>query len=538
MRKLIISLSIITLMLGVTACQDFLDVTPKDRYSEKVVWESKENVKLYLNGFYAIARDYGGFGSRSLGSQHHLSDGLSDILKYSSSVPGTGTPNYVTMVPGQISPDQNALSVWTNAYERIRRINEFLDGLNKYGDKFSKEQKDQFRAEARFFRGYLYFLLVRNHGSVILLDELTSDRSHERSPESACWDFVARDLDFAAQHLPKTWPESDKGRVSKGAAYAFKSRAMLYAERWQAAVSAAQNVIDMNQYGLLNNYGDVFKSADNQEVIFAVRYQAPKFAHDFDERYAPSGDIPGRGGQAGPTQELVDAYEMADGTEFNWDNPQHANQPYQNREPRFYASILYNGASWKGDTIETYVDGEDGYVEYGTSPNPATTVTGYYMRKLLDEDNKDFVNNKSDKPWIELRYAEVLLNYAEGKIQQGQIQQGMDKVNMIRNRVGLPAESAANKEEAMKIFRHEKMVEMAFEGHRYWDLRRWDLAHEKLNDVRFHGMKITRNQDGSFSHQIVECDDQDRYFPEKYYRFPIPSSEIANNPAIEQIENW
>ena len=349
---------------------------------------------------------------------------------------------------------------------------------------------------------------------------------------------MADDFDFAAEHLPATWPDGDIGRVTKGAAYAFKSRAMLYAERWQAAVSAAQNVIDMNQYGLLNNYGDVFKSADNQEVIFAVRYQAPKFAHDFDERYAPSGDIPGRGGQAGPTQELVDAYEMADGTEFNWDNPQHANQPYQNREPRFYASILYNGASWKGDTIETYVDGEDGYVEYGTSPNPATTVTGYYMRKLLDEDNKDFVNNKSDKPWIELRYAEVLLNYAEGKIQQGQIQQGMDKVNMIRNRVGLPAESAANKEEAMKIFRHEKMVEMAFEGHRYWDLRRWDLAHEKLNDVRFHGMKITRNQDGSFSHQIVECDDQDRYFPEKYYRFPIPSSEIANNPAIEQIENW
>src|SRR6056297_485818 len=187
MRKIITSIFAIALLMGVTSCNDFLEVTPKDRYSEKVVWESKDNVKLYLNGFYAIARDYGGFGSRSLGSEDRLSDGLSDILKYSSSVPGTGTTNYIAMIPGQISPDQNALNVWHNAYERIRRINEFLDGIEKYGDKFSREEKDQFKAEARFFRGYLYFLLVRNHGSVILLDELSSERGHSRSPETACW---------------------------------------------------------------------------------------------------------------------------------------------------------------------------------------------------------------------------------------------------------------------------------------------------------------------------------------------------------------
>jgi hypothetical protein len=538
MRKIITTIFAVTLLLGVTSCNDFLEVTPEDRYSEKVVWESKENVKLYLNGFYAIARDYGGFGSRSLGSEDRLSDGLSDILKYSSSVPGTGTTNYIALIPGQISPDQNALNVWNNAYERIRRINEFLDGIEKYGDKFSREEKNQFKAEARFFRGYLYFLLTRNHGSVILLDELSSERGHSRSPEEECWQFVADDFDFAAEYLPATWPDGDQGRVTKGAAYAFKSRAMLYAQRWEDAATAAQNVIDMNQYELSENYADIFMNADNPEVIFAVRYDAPDFSHNFDAQYAPSGDIEGEGGQAGPTQELVDAYEMADGSSFDWNNPDHANNPYQNREPRFYASILYNGANWKGRTIESYVGGKDGYAEYGSSPNPATTVTGYYMRKFLDEDNTDFVNNESDQPWIELRYGEVLLNYAEAKIQQGEISEGMAKVNLIRDRVGLPAESASSKEEAMEIFRHEKMIEMAFEGHRYWDLRRWRLAHQTLDETRMHGMKITQGSGESFNFNIVECDDRDRYFAERYYQFPIPSSEIANNPEIEQIENW
>jgi hypothetical protein len=349
---------------------------------------------------------------------------------------------------------------------------------------------------------------------------------------------VADDFDFAAKHLPATWPDGDIGRVTKGAAYAFKSRAMLYAKRWEDAATAAQNVMDMDQYQLSESYADIFRNADNPEVIFAVRYDAPDFAHNFDAQYAPSGDIGGQGGQAGPTQELVDAYEMADGSSFDWDNPDHANNPYENREPRFYASILFNGASWKGRTIETYVGGKDGYAEYGSSPNPATTVTGYYMRKFLDEDNTDFVNNESDQPWIELRYGEVLLNYAEAKIQQGEISEGMAKVNLIRDRVGLPAESASNKEEAMEIFRHEKMIEMAFEGHRYWDLRRWRLAHEKLDDTRMHGMKITQESGGTFEFNIVECDDSDRYFAERYYQFPIPSSEIANNPEIEQIENW
>lgn len=167
----------------------------------------------------------------------------------------------------------------------------------------------------------------------------------------------------------------------------------------------------------MDNYEDVFKVAGNKEIIFSIAYKIPDMPHYFDRYFAPDGKQGIR--RAVPTSELVDSYDMADGTPFSWSGSM-ANDPYVGREPRFYASIIYNGATWKEKKIYTYVDAENGFASYRDNMNPGEkqTVTGYFIRKYLQENNVDFDDKGSDQFWIEMRYAEVLLNLAEALAEQ------------------------------------------------------------------------------------------------------------------------
>jgi hypothetical protein len=197
--------------------------------------------------------------------------------------------------PGQITPDQDALDVWTNAYYYIRLINGFLAGLQS--SSLNDAVKTGLSAEARFFRGYLYFLLMRNHGSVILLTELSTEKKHARSPAADCWDQVASDLDYAAQNLPAVRTGPNAGRITSGAAYAMKSRAMLYAERWQPAYDAASAVLSKvtdGTYALNADYAHAFGSyaGGNKEAILEFNYSYPKLTHSYDAIASPGGDDP------------------------------------------------------------------------------------------------------------------------------------------------------------------------------------------------------------------------------------------------------
>ncbi|MGM0530301.1 MAG: RagB/SusD family nutrient uptake outer membrane protein [Bacteroidota bacterium] len=540
--KVIFSIMIITL-LGLSSCNDYLEPEPRDRYSEMIAWKNYDNAKLYLNSFYKNLREYGSVGSSVFGGRN--TDGLTDILKYGSNVPGEGNANVYAFEPSRISPDQNALGIWGDAYEKIRRINEFLEGLKEYAD-FEDEEETLMEAQARFVRGYIYHLLMARHGSVILLDETTTERDHSRSPADECWDFIADDLNFAAENLPEEWPDSEEGRITKGAAYAMLSRVMLYAERWDDAIAAAESVMDLADeglYELAENYEDAFESrADgNQESILEFYYDRPDLVHQWDYNFAPGGDNPGHGGKATPTQDFVEEFETEDGQEVDW-SEWHAGAtneepPYEDLEPRFHATVLYNGAEWKGREIEPFVGGVDGFMDFGFDPYPnGKTTTGYFLKKYLDEDNTNIEKDKSEQPIIEIRYAEVLLNYAEACARSNRESDANNAIQSIRNRVGLPYSSLSG-DELIQQIRKERKIELAFEGHRYWDLRRWERAHIELNDVRFSGMKILDDGE-NFIYQVVDCDGQDRQFLERLYNFPIPSSEIANNRDIEQIEPW
>ncbi|WP_215224666.1 RagB/SusD family nutrient uptake outer membrane protein [Echinicola shivajiensis] len=544
MIKKIYAIAAALTILGLVSCEDFLETTPTDRISDKVVWEDKSNVNLYINGFYPYLDRYGNFGSSQFSG--NLTEGLTETLKYGSYVPGSraGDANMYVFTPELMSATGNLLGTWGETYERIRRINEFLDGLNKYSQ-LEEEDNSLFAGQARFFRAFLYFQLAKRHGGVILYTDMNLEKNKDRSSEEATWDLIEEDLDYAASVLPVSWESNEKERITKGAALAFKSRAMLYAERWESAKLAADAVLDLDIYGLMDNYEDSWKGG-NEESILEYNYLVTGPNHSFDTYYATFGEIENQGGSGTPTQEMVEYYEMSDGSEMDW-SPWHAEggiqqrPPYEDLEPRFQASILYNGATWKDRVLENTVNGTNGrYMAYREDTYAkGRTTTGYYLRKFLDESHRDLVTYRSTQTWVELRLAEVYLNRAEASFHMGKSGDAIQDINIVRTRpgVGLPPKEGLSGDDLFEAIRQERRVELAFEGHLYWDMRRWNLAYEEYNDYRVHGFKITGAGDG-LHFEYVDCDLQDRKFLERTYVLPIPYSELANNSAIEQYDEW
>lgn len=548
MKKHFIYITITSVLLAVTGCEKFLTPDPTDRYSENTAFSNEENAKLYVNSFYPILNYYGLFGSAYL-TGNMYTDGLSDIIKAAGSTIGSNgaIANIYATTPGQITPDQNALGIWNNAYYYIRLINEFLTGLQN--SKLSDAVKKRLSAEARFFRGDLYFLLMRNHGSVILLTELTTEKNNPRSAAAACWDAVAADLDFAAANLPQTRTGADAGRITKGAAYALKSRAMLYAERWQAAYDAASAVLNMvndGTYALNPSYKNAFGTyaGGNKEAVLEFAYSYPKLTHRYDAIASPGGDddLYEYGGDVQPTQELVEMYEKNGGGAVDWSAWHNtgvtATPPWATLEPRFQATVLYNGAVWKGRAIQPYTGGKDGWTAYppAAGSNRGASETGYYLKKYLDETHTDLVNIASSQPVVEIRLAEVWLNYAEAAYHLSKTADANNGINAVRNRVGLPSLNLSG-DALLSRIKKERTIELAGEGHHYWDLRRWKDAVGTLTGLYVHGLKAN-NAGGSFSYDYITCDDAPRQFPAKLYAFPILSSELVNNTACTQIEGW
>lgn len=542
---------IVTIIMGLsfTSCNDFLDPDPTDRLSEKLFWQNEESTDLYLNSFYPYLSSYGNFGTSQF-NNGLLTEGMTDMLKYGSYSAGVGNANRIVFNPYFVTADQSqGLVIWTTSYERIRRVNEFLSSMSKYST-YNEDTNKRYEAQIRFIRAFLYYQLLLRTNTVIIFDKLPDGNSKPLSPESDCWDFVEQDLDYAIQNLPVQWDATRSGRITKGAALAMKSRAMLLAKRWEKARAAASEVINLQDNGSLvyelnKDYKNAFKSYfdnGNKESILEFRYKLPAPYHSFDRDFAPGGDWANYGGSACPTQEMVEEYELATGGKADWSkwhSKTTETPPYSLLEPRFHASVLYNGASWKNRKIETFVDGKDGYIDYGFQANTnGKTTTGYYLRKYLDESIADISTTYSAQPWIEIRLAEVYLNLAEACAMLGSTydKDANNAIRTIRERVKLPYTDLTG-EELMKAIRHERKVELAYEGFYYWDLRRWRMADSILDGVRFHGLKITQSGT-TLTYEYIDCDKEDRKFPERFYNFPIPTTEIANNLAISQINLW
>jgi hypothetical protein len=539
--------------LGMTSCNSYLDETPTTAASDKLVWSNSQYAQLAVNDFYHYLYYLGSFASTDCVAG--LTESLTDEFKY-----GSSNYNALCFIPSEIAYGGSTLTAnyvdvylgnWGSLYEYIRRVNEAIYKMSKYSS-FTDDVNKSLMGQMRFFRGFLYFNLMKRYKQVILYDENLDKytRNTALSPADSCWSFIEKDLEYAGENLSVSTTPNDG--ITSGAAYAMLSRAMLYAERWAVAKSAAEKVMKMG-YSLTSEYADAFKTGSSESILeYDFDSKTYKTNHSFDGTYAPGGDHKTQaeggdgnsdiGGYGTPTQEMVESYELKTGGFPDW-STWHTTEgttetpPYANLEPRFQASILFNGASWKGRTIQPYVGGQDGWCTWLTDASPeGRTTTGYFLRKLVDESHHFYTTQNSTQPWIVLRYAEVLLNYAEACYHSNDEADANTAVKAIRARVGLPYSSKSGTA-LMAAIRQERKVELAFEDLYYWDMRRWGLSNTAFSNYRTHGLKIEKSG-SDFVYTYVETDRKDREFPSKMYRFPLPQSEIENNTAITQFDEW
>lgn len=532
-----------------------VDFAPTNMYDSSYAFKNVANSELYLNNFYPYVYNFGQFGSNALGGGNaNMSDGLTDILKYGAIVSGTGDCNLIMTVDGQQRTTQNYFDCWTTCYGYVRRINEYLSGLEQYKGNFSASDYERFKAEALFFRAYSYFLIMRSHASV--KDDLgiidytdisqmsSSSKKKARSNINDSWDRVQSDVEYAYEHLPE--PSQSKGRLHRYAAAALKARAMLYAERFSKARGAVEDIVASGLYDF-DDYSEIFsKPNSSKEVIWKYDFVKGTVTHSFDLKYSMPGDVCKSGnyggGYAGPTQEFVDMFDNADGSAFD---PSDASRRFitsdnvGSRDPRLAASVIYNGAMWKGRAVECFEGGVDQkYMPYGAVNSPGNSVTGYYMRKLLDESNDDFIINGSYQSWVEFRYSEMILIYAECLAREGAFDKAQKQLSELRKvrfgREDVVVPSFNTMDGALDAILKERAIELCYEGHRFWDLRRTAKAVEVLNGKKYSG--VLWSAEGVA--KSISCDMGGRKYPERFDRFPLPQSEISNNPLAQQNYGW
>ena len=554
--KIFGSLLIAGAAMSLSSCSDFLDTTPTNSVSDKTVWSKYEYAQLHANNMYFSLNTISGYGNGA-GSTTDcfigLSEALTDLFKY-------GGYNYSVLnrIPsefayGGVSTLTNSyvdsyLGAWDTIYDYISEVNQAIANLRKFGT-FEQTKREEVEAEFRLLRAYYYFILAKRYPKIILYTENLNDyqKDHETTTVDEVYDFIFKDLDFAGKHLPVS--KVPNGRLTSGVAYALMSRIMLYAERWQDAATAAEKVIDMGYSMNYTNLETPF-TAGGEGAIFQFCFDITATTHQFDCYYSPGGDKarlgnPVSGGYGCPTQEMVESFELKTGgfpdwSEWHTTTGTQATPPYDQLEPRFANTVLYNGADWKGRAIESFVNGEDGWLEWMKGDIcEGRSTTGYFLRKLVDEKNNFTNQSKCTKPYTLIRYAEVVLNYAEALYHLNRPEDAMKQVNDIRTRpaVGLPKISRSGTA-ILDAIRQERKVELAYEGHYYWDMRRWRLAHTAFTGIRTHGIKIEKEANGTFTYYYIECDNQDRNFPEKMYTCPIPQGELDNNKSITQITEW
>lgn len=559
MKKINILLSSSIAALLLSSCNPILDREMMLTMTEKQALESYDVAQKRVNGLYTYLPNgfspVGGAMMAAASDEAECSVASSSVHMFNN---------------GSWNPLNNPDNVWTYYYQGIRQATLFLetaDQINMERYKLDPQNQadyemrmaniERWKYEARFLRAYFYSELVKRYGGVPLANELmdmdTDYRNIPRNTLQECIDFIVDECGQVAPHLPAVYQASDMGRVTRGAALALKSRVLLYAAselfnnpvwaqgyerqdlislsgvdrqtRWENAAKAAGEVLwgaDVAEagYKLSGNYQSLFRSFSDNEIVLVRRNG---YDNSFEKSNYPIGADQATGGTA-PSGNLVDAYETTGGRTFSWKDPSMAARPYENRDPRFAATIMPNNSTFQGRPVECWEGGAD-----GPDKNNASR-TGYYLLKYVDPELKLLQGQSAIHSWIIIRLGEIYLNYAEamneaygpdGKGIYGK--SAREAVNEVRGRVGMPEVLADSKEEMREKIRHERRVELAFEDHRFWDVRRWMTAPDDLN-APLKGVKVTRLSYNSFEYQSVEV--ESRSFKRSMYFYPIPQNEL------------
>jgi len=573
MKNFILSIFLVTLFTG---CDDFLD------YSEHSFYDNPEDIfgnfnrtRQFLADIYAkLPTDYSSVG----GAMRSAASDEAEFVLQNSSVQDFNN--------GQWSAVYALDSYWFHYYNGIRSANYFLDEVEgrtfddyKYNEDYTEEMTrfNKFQFEARFLRAYFYFELAKRYGDIPMpagvINDVAEINSIERTSFADVISFIVDECDAIKGELPVTWSDQlfiETGRVTRGTVYALKAKALLYAAsplhnptsditKWEAAAAAANEFItnadlsysfDATYYNSNNMTHGVFNNRASSELIFERR-QAN--SSGFERANSPMNFEGANGNATCPSQNLVDAYQTTDGYDVVLNNGvwsagasavfDPAN-PYDNRDPRLLQSIIVNGKNWKGTTVETYTGGTHGL------PNADATLTGYYLKKYVREDIIIAGSNANSKEhmWVIFRLGEIYLNLAEAMNEAygptgtpaGFTMDATTALNMVRTRsaVGLPTVSGLSQDELRAAIISERQVELAFEDHRFWDVRRWRLFDtDNVNAVTedIYGIEITQDN-GSFNYSKKLVDD--RIWDDKMYLYPIPYNETNINTNLGQNPGW
>ena len=539
MKKLISFLLLASLLLSVGSCKkDFLEKKPLDSYSDADVWKDLNLVQAFVNSRYTILP----FMEASGVIKSYFMSGACDEGNSKHSY-----GNERALETGQMGPDNTVYDFWNNNYQQIRNCNIFLSKIDEVPAQGASNEakKKRLTGEIYFLRAYGYFDLTRHYGGVPLISKVygLSDTTFKvaRNTFEECVAFILADIAKAEELLPSSYADDveNSGRATSVAAKALKSRLLLYAAselhnpsndpaKWQTASTAAKDAIDFaedNGYGLFqgSDYKNIFLQKNNPEVLLAYNFSN-----------VPGGGIDivcqpnSYGGWSvyTPSQAMVDAFEMNNGKPItDGTSGYDPANPYVNRDPRFYADILYNGAIFKGTAVEVYTGGKD-------SPQGPqgwnATETGYHWRKYMSE-TIDMNKEGSNQNLIIFRLAELYLNYAECEQALGHDGVARDYVNAIRGRssVNMPAITESSTALRDRI-RQERRIELCFESHRIYDVRRWKIASVTENKPLM-GVTVTRTGN-TFTYQPKLV--RNRTFREEYYLWPISRAEMNKNPLL------
>ena len=589
-----ILVSALVMALSFYSC-DYLDVPPINIIQDDAIFNSESGITSYMTTLYYDLP---------------IEDFRYTQQGFNVSGKGQGRlPNVSGEAMCSSSDDISTIGdgTWWGCwdYGKIRRVNYFLKNFPAYKSNFQNTVlADAWMGEAHFIRAYCYFAMVKRYGGVPILrepQEYVGDIESLKVPrdtEKACYDFIAEDLDEAFRLLPDNEEILGKGRATKYAALALKSRAMLYAgsiarygtvdlnglvgidkalanDYFELAYKAVKELEKSKRFSLYRknsdkekNFAELFLAEDSPENIFCKYFQRNVNAHGWDVYFVPY-QYRGNGfsSNMNPTLEFVEMFEHKDGTPANFaerakdtyfDDP---SELFQNMDARFGGSIIYPNAIFKGEPCsiqkgliiedgskkenatnyeEAVYTANDGQVYHivgkSGSGNYSGNMTGFFMRKYLNENmpQSEVIENYSEQHWIEFRYAEALLNGAEAAVEMGQhLDDALLWINDIRSRADIKQLSLSDL--TVDKVRHERRIELAFENHTYWDLRRWRIADKEIENKQYTGLcpYFDINKQKYIFEEVVA----NKYyysFDVKMYYERIPDGEIAKNEKLKQ----
>lgn len=568
MKKLLVILTLFSIVL-LSCKKNVLDILPQDRFAEGAVWEDESLIKAYHNELYnAIPH----------GFYIHMYSKYTDEAYNSAPCCGADIFKLNTFNPDNIAGAGGGdiwgsyIYYWNHGYSYLRKVNVFLEQMAATGAlEFS--DKKRLVAEAKFIRAFIYFNLIERYGGVPIVTEAYDRQdigsvTFKRNTFDECVAFIQTNIDEALPDLPEKYTSTDAnyGRATKDASHALASRLWLYAAsplfnttndktKWQKAAAAAAVFTENGDRGftLYQNYRDLFNQnsgAPQSEYIFTRNFTASTFqqapANNLGRRYGAYG---GWWASNGPTQNLVDDYDMINGEPaFTWSgdtktiNPASGydpNHPYSNRDPRFEATILHDSSVFHGDLLEMWVSATGAQFGFDSwkqsSDNPRSS---YWLRKFMPETQPISFAERYTIPWPHFRLAEIYLNYAEANFELGDEAKCREYINKVRSRVGMPGiPNTVTGETLRQRLYNERRIELAFENHRFFDVRRWKIANV-IENRPIYGMDVLKDLNTGVTTYSPVLLLQKNPYQDKMNLLPVETAEVRRNGPDLQTPGW